>query len=382
MKGTVKKEGNRDILIELLRVIGCLIVVATHVSLDPVPGGNPDLDGLFLSGMVSNGVNIFWVILGCFLLTDKSPYLQRVKKSLIRVVLPVFLFSAFTFYFSDMIYNGQSLVESVSHSAAEYKFIFVEGLLKWKDAAPYGGHLWFMYVYFAVILFSPAVIGMGKVILKDNKSRLIGLAGIYLLLLANDVSQNGLLQLSYFSTGAVVGATFFVLLGGVLYQYKDKITGSIRWGMAGVLLFFGGNLVRAIVMYYGCRMWNLSKDLLLWYSSFAVIAVVGMFLMVFGFGGYIQWKAPIRNVILHMGKLSTYIYFIHALVVFYFIKINFTVRLAEKLATSWYGSVLYLIVAAASVFAVTFIISELIYWLWKALRKTAATFIKKTKQTE
>ncbi len=352
-------ESKRDLLVELLRIIGCIMVVGVHVRLKNESNGIPDVNRIFISSVLVDGVNLFWMILGFFLFTERLTYGQRIQKSLKRIVLPLFLYNCFTFYFADFLFGGQSLLESFKHTWGEYQYVFCEGILKWRDAFPYGGHLWFMYIYFAVIVCSPAICGMGKIILKDRRSQIIGFILLYLLLVVNDITCNGLLQLSYFSVNAVVGASFYILLGGILYHNKDKITRSIKFGTVGVALFVGTCLVRTLIYYYGAG----NDQIMLWYSSFGVPEMMGLCLMVFGFGGYINWGKISRKMMIHFGKMSMYIYFFHAFAVCYLIDHFVFARLEEKIARSWYGDVLYTCTATAMVIGIALVISEILYWL-------------------
>lgn len=357
MADTAVSKCKRDIGVELLRILGCLFVIAIHIKLNNTSNGVLDANRIFISAVLADGVNIFWMILGFFLVTEETPYLKRIKKALKRVVLPLFLYNAFTFYFSDFIFGGQTIGESMHHSWAEYKYVLCEGILKWRDAFPYAGHLWFMYIYFAVIVFSPALQGIGKIILKSDKSRAVALVILYGLLVVNDISANGLLQLSYFSTGAVAGASFYVLLGGLVYHYRDKIYGSVKCGIAGTVIFLFTCVARTAIRYYVCG----NDDILLWYSSFGVPAMVGFCFLVFGFGGRLQWKGFVRRLVLHLGKISTYVYFFHAFSIYYCMDQNILAWLEGKLARSWYGDLLYTVAATVLVAGMTLVISEAVY---------------------
>lgn len=355
----------RDIGVELLRIIGCLSVIAIHIKLSNTSNGILDTNRIFISAVLADGVNIFWIILGFFLLTEEIPYTKRINKALKRVVLPLFLYNAFTFYFSDYIFNGQTLLESIQHSWADYKYVLCEGILKWKDAFPYAGHLWFMYIYFAVIVCRPALQGIAKIILKSDKSRMIGLLILYGLLVINDISANGLLGLSYFSVGGIAGASFYVLLGSLIYQYREKIRGSIKYGVAGFVIFILACVARTLIRYYLCA----DDAILLWYSSFGVPTMIGLCFMIFGFGGLVEWKGLLRKVVLHLGKISTYVYFFHAFSIYFCLNRNILAGLEGKLARSWYGDILYTIVAMFLIAAMTLIISEVVYLLHCLLKR-------------
>lgn len=367
MEGKREAVGKRDIEVEVLRIIGCLLVIGSHVKLETTANGITDASRIIISAVLTNAVNVFWMIQGFFLFNDQISYPERIRKALKRVVLPLFLYNAFTFYFSDFIFNGQSLLDSISHPVDDYLYVLQNGILKWRDAFPYGGHLWFMYIYFGVIVISPMLQGMGKIILSTSKSRIVGMVVLYAMLIINDITGNELLQLSYFTTGAVVGASFYVLTGGVLYYYRNQINRSVKYGVLGFGLFAVACLSQAMIRYH-----YMSDDaILVWYKSFGIPSVIGICLMVFGFGGYLKWKDPARKIMIHLGKLSVYIYFLHAFVVYFYRDGKVFETLENQLAKSWCGDFLYTLLAIALVAVTTVVLSEAVYWMHQLLKKSA-----------
>ena len=65
-----KQRGQRDLPVEALRIIACLMVIATHVKPGMTLDGVPDFSRVLLTVLVGDGVCVFWCILGFFLLRD------------------------------------------------------------------------------------------------------------------------------------------------------------------------------------------------------------------------------------------------------------------------------------------------------------------------
>lgn len=57
----------RDVSIELVRIIACLIIVGVHTLLSAQINGSYSNRRIFLSCLFADGVAIFWMISGCFL---------------------------------------------------------------------------------------------------------------------------------------------------------------------------------------------------------------------------------------------------------------------------------------------------------------------------
>lgn len=71
----------RDINVELLRIIGCLIIVGVHTCLYQIVDDRADIGRTFISCLLADGVAIFWMITGFFLFSNKS-YIKVLKHAL------------------------------------------------------------------------------------------------------------------------------------------------------------------------------------------------------------------------------------------------------------------------------------------------------------
>ncbi|MFQ6866632.1 hypothetical protein [Blautia sp.] len=58
----------RDSAVELLRLLGCLIVIGVHTCLGAMVNGNYDFSRTFIACLLADGVAIFWFITGFFLI--------------------------------------------------------------------------------------------------------------------------------------------------------------------------------------------------------------------------------------------------------------------------------------------------------------------------
>ena len=169
-KTTVKQ---RDITVEILRIVGCLLVVGTHTKLDLYVNGQPDFSRVFIYAVLADGVNIFWLILGFFCFNSKLTYIQQLKQMAQRVLLPMVLFSAFCFYFGGWLLRGETLLQSMMHTGAEYLQLLTNGLMRWRPAIDYTGHLWFMLTYALVIVLMPVLKWLNRIIGTKRKVKII-----------------------------------------------------------------------------------------------------------------------------------------------------------------------------------------------------------------
>lgn len=373
-KTTIKQ---RDITVEILRIVGCLLVVGTHTKLDLYVNGQPDFSRVFIYAVLADGVNIFWLILGFFCFRSKLKYTQQLKQMAQRILLPMVLFSALCFYFGGWLIRGETLLQSVTHTDAEYVQLLTNGLLKWQPAIDYTGHLWFMFTYALIIVLMPALKWLNRVIGTKRKVISIVAVCIFVIFAVNDVLLNGLCHFSYYGTGALIPAVCLVFLGRFLYEEKSHVCRNWKWGSVGIVLFIAGNVIRTVIQYQCFLMPGAPSHLLQWYSGFGILSAVGIFLAVYGLGGYFKFGAKANKLICHFGKMTMYVYILHSLVLMLFYQKGVNLRIQSILGIRWYDEYLYLLLFGGAVGLVTLAIGEMVFGMQKLIVK----IVKTTKTT-
>lgn len=369
-KTTVKQ---RDITVEILRIVGCLLVVGTHTKLDLYVNGQPDFSRVFIYAVLADGVNIFWLILGFFCFNSKLTYVQQLKQMVLRILLPMVLFSAFCFYFGGWLIRGETLLQSVTHTGTEYLQLLANGLLRWRPAIDYTGHLWFMLTYALIIVLMPALKWLNRIIGTKRKVKIIIATCILVIFAVNDVLLNGFCHFSYYGIGALIPAVCLVFLGRFLYEEKARVNRNWKWGSAGVVLFVAGNVLRTVLQYRCFMMSGAPSHLLQWYTAFGILSAVGIFLAVYGLGGYFKFGAKANKLICHLGKLTMYVYILHSLVLMFFYQKGVNLRIQSILGIRWYDEYLYLLLFGGGVGLVTLVIGETIFWTQKLVVKIVKT---------
>lgn len=369
-KTTVKQ---RDIAVEILRIVGCLLVVGTHTKLDLYVNGQPDFSRVFIYAVLADGVNIFWMILGFFCFNSKLTYIQQLKQMVVRILLPMVLFSAFCFYFGGWLIRGETLLQSVTHTGTEYLQLLTNGLLRWRPAIDYTGHLWFMLTYALIIVLMPALKWLNRIIGTKRKVKIIIATCILVIFAVNDVLLNGFCHFSYYGIGALIPAVCLVFLGRFLYEEKARVNRNWKWGSAGVVLFIAGNVLRTVLQYRCFMMTGAPSHLLQWYTAFGILSAVGIFLSVYGLGGYFKFGAKANKWICHLGKLTMYVYILHSLVLMFFYQKGVNLRIQSILGIRWYDEYLYLLLFGGGVGLVTLVIGETIFWTQKLVVKIVKT---------
>lgn len=126
----------RDPAIEMARIIACLVVIGVHTYLGSSINGIYEFYRVMIACFLADGVAIFWLISGCFLF-KKSSYKKLLIHTAKNIILPMFIFSILSFYFSDWLIAGTSLKESIFHTREEYLSV-IKGILIWTNPVSYG----------------------------------------------------------------------------------------------------------------------------------------------------------------------------------------------------------------------------------------------------
>lgn len=209
----------RDPVVELARILGCLIVIGVHTCLNISVNGSYDKGKLFIALLFADGVAVFWVILGFFLF-NHSNYIKLLAKTARSILLPLLLFSMFLFYFNGWLIDGTSLSQSLTHAAKDYIDI-VQNLIRWNNFAPNAVQLWYLYAYLFLFFCFPILKSFADYLDADTKRQKIFVilsVGIFVM---NDISRNAMGPFSHHSFNAVIPAAIEALWGHILYRHRE-----------------------------------------------------------------------------------------------------------------------------------------------------------------
>lgn len=109
---TIKSEKKkRDASVDLIRIFACLMVIATHMSLQVLNKAYNRIDWsrLLEKSFLADGVPLFLMITGFFLANGRS-YKKIWKSTIMKVLLPSLIYILFTQVFYMFIINKQSII--------------------------------------------------------------------------------------------------------------------------------------------------------------------------------------------------------------------------------------------------------------------------------
>ena len=295
----------RDSGIELARIIGCLIVIALHISLADYYNDRYDLSRSYLKCILADGVAIFWLITGCFLFT-KNSYQKVLLRTAKTIAIPIALYSVFCLHFYDWISLGSSSYRFRFLAIQEY-WTHLNSALALEFTIPGTEHLWYCYAYILVILMFPILQAFALWMAEDAKREKWFCAITFLLLALNDYSQNRTLTFSHHGLTAAMPAAIEILWGSIIYRHKDDFRiKKVDIRLLGLPAFILLNLVRLYII----RATD-NKTVLFWYSGTGLLC--GIFIVMFStfISASMQRTSRLNTIINKVARHTFVIYLIH-----------------------------------------------------------------------
>ena len=118
---SIEEKGNKilqdnimiDPSIELLRIIGCICVIATHIKLElKVKNEFINFTRIIIGCLCADGVGIFWYIMGFFFF-KRIPYKKRLKILIKKIIIPLVITTFFYFYFINYNFNNIEILSYI-----------------------------------------------------------------------------------------------------------------------------------------------------------------------------------------------------------------------------------------------------------------------------
>lgn len=245
-----KAKSKRDASIELIRIVACMIVVLLHLSLNVFDEHHAQVDWsrLFEKCFLSEGVPIFYLILGFFLTNGRS-YKKIWKSTLKRVVIPVLIFVIFAQIFFMFILNKQPIEWCFKNAFINLNLRGIFRTILTGNVEHINSlcaHLWYIFSYLKITLWIPVLWLICK---EDQNSklarRMIIVFGV-LATIINDIQR--------FACLPIIGKVnafqmvdldiLYVLLGYELFVHKDKIKNNKKICVISAIAFAAINVIR------------------------------------------------------------------------------------------------------------------------------------------
>ena len=358
VKKGMRKYMKRDPAIEMARIIACLMVIGVHTCLSTSINGIYEFYRVVIACFIADGVAIFWLISGCFLF-NKSSYKKLVLHTVKNIIIPMCIFSIFSFYLSDWLIGGTTLKESIIHTKEEYLSI-LKGILVWTNPVNYGGHLWYLYAYLLVILIFPILKAFVTYLDSDIRYIKCFMLISFIFLILNDISGNKLAQFSHHSINALVPASLYTIWGHIIYKYRNHFVNK-KYAISFGVIFIGLNIIRASIQFRRYNAVEFNDSILYWFSSIGIVCSISVIIFCLSM---IKENKKNNSIIYKLASGTFLVYLVHPLVIAIIQKYDYQNKLYEycqrHIVMGWMSDVIYTFIIIGIVFILSFIISGII----------------------
>ncbi len=363
------KKKNRDIVVDFIRIIACLMVIGTHITLTTynIYEVQVDWSRLLTKCFLADGVGIFFLIIGFFIANGRN-YPNIVIHAIKKVILPSILLLIFADIFSKFLVNQATFMECIRNIGIQNVQDIIYCILKGnvREFVPSAIHLWYIFDYIKIILWFPIL----RCICQDCKEAKyarriaivlsIGSIGI------EEIQKFFTLSIGKIEIFSIIDAKLLlVLLGYEISCYKDTIKNNKKIGIVAFLCFIVVNSVRYKLEMQYMIVNHLVKEeaFINWDTLFGIISAVSLFIAVYTIE--INNKT-LSSIITWISGMTFGIYLIHYLVIAKIDLFKF-----EKISTIKF-EMLYMIVGIITIFFMSLVIC----WILKVLSDTVKSGIK------
>lgn len=299
---------NRDIDIDKIRALACYIVIAVHIDNLGV-GVSIDKSKALYSVLFGDGVALFFMLTGCFLFSNPS-FTKVLKKTFLKIVLPAFVVMVISYALFPWINNEINLIGCVRLLHVDWQEL-LSNILNWRTGEYRCEHLWYVFSYVQVILLFPLLKPLCSK--KEHWKYIAYIVGLDLagfLLLDIKVFVNLDLTPYFILSASVV----YILLGYLIYQYKDLIRNNKIVRLASGLTLVVVEIVRWILQLRLYAVDFTNKHYLFWNTGMAMIFSASLFLFLYSF--QLKNKA-LKVIVTQIADASLYIYLVHYAIILF-----------------------------------------------------------------
>ncbi len=367
-----KEKNKRDISVDIIRIIACMMVILTHLCLQVLNRAYNRIDWsrLLEKSFVTDGVPLFFLITGFFLVNGRS-YKKIWKNTIKKVLLPTLIFILFAQIFYMFITSKESFIWCLKNAVVNLNILGILKSIFTGDVTPINtlcAHLWYIFSYIKIIIWIPVL----WLVCKEDKNSKLARRMILIFAVISMIITDVQKFITLPSIGKIKVFNFidreliYVLLGYELFVHKDKIKNNKKICILSLIGFVLINFIRYkletqyMVINYFTDIVNRESFMEWRYTFINVLSSIFLFTFIYSFEIN---NTNLSKIIVWISDKTFGIYLIH-----YLILAKIDLYKFEKIE-KFYFEILYLIVGLI----VTFIASLLIVVI---IRKIKEVLIK------
>ena len=299
---------NRNANIELIRVVGCMLVIARHVFTAinfEAPG---ILKGLIYTFTI-NGVALFWLIMGFYLFNENYSFVKKIRATIVKIIVPSLILTFVSIYIFPWILGEMNFTESIFRNVGWRQILYF--LFVSSDEIKIVDHLWYIRSYVEVIFWSPLLWYICKEGKKEGAVRRYLIVFEFASILFENIqyllNQENIISTIIEINTPINDVILYVLLGYELSLWikneKNKVFSQYK-AFIGYLFFVLG----VAGLEFICKIRNLQREYYN-HSGVSLFVVATVFLFIFLYR--IKLNEKIRPLICFLGDKTFYMYLIH-----------------------------------------------------------------------
>ena len=358
-----KKE--RDVAIDLIRVVACIIVIATHMALTTynIYEVQVDWSRLFTKSFLADGVGLFFLITGFFLANGRS-YKRVIGNTFKKIVLPSFIVLVFAQVFYKFLINQETFMNCIRNFGMDNIKTIMSAILHGEvhQTIPVAAHLWYIFDYVKIMIIFPVL----QLLCKDEKENKLARRILMILAVLNifikDIQKFFVLSIGEIEVFSILDPKLLmVLLGYELYLQKDKIKNNRKCTIIGLVIFAVINIFRykAEMQYMIMNQIVKEEAFISWDTIFGVISTIALFIALYTLD--IKNKFLCKTIPL-LGSMTFGIYLVHFLIIAKIDLFKF-----EKISTVKF-EMLYMFLGTLIIFILSYFIVLIIKLILKLLK--------------
>lgn len=361
----------RDAGIELARVLACCIVIGVHTLLPVHVESGYDSTRVMLACLFADGVAIFWMLTGCFLF-QKEDYKAQLRRLGQKLGVPLLLL-----WCVWTILGNTLMPEYHYHWSLESIKLILSGY----NPMPGLEHTWYLFIYAFLILLLPLLTPFVKRMDENPRIERNFVIFAVLFFAVNDLVCNALGNFEHHAVNGVFPAAIEVLLGHILYRYRDKLAKATSILIA-VVAFLGLNLGRALVQFKRYTAGNTSDFALYWYTLTGVLCAFCVIILSVSVAKCLKLPehAGVSKAICGLGGLTFVIYLIHMPVVYCLDHYGFRAWLVGRIVgerNSTISELAYTLAIIVVVFAISCVLAALCRAIKRLMVHSIGSLIKR-----
>ena len=381
-------KSKRNVKVELLRVIACILVIWYHIRPLPLafkPTGELSETAIFFECICTVCVMTFFLITGFFIYDREGgiikSWLYFLKNFFIKIFPPFIIVSIICIVFHNYLISEASFMDCIHNFSFSRVCDMLLASLRSFSTDPLPGtaaHMWYIYAYFYIILVYPIT----RFIIKKlpECTTYIVLIIITIIMVLNDYNSFYGDSIYYMFFDIVKKPVYYSVVGYMLYHkiIKRFIDEKLELSDKNSIIINYKVLIIAIIMYVVtfillfktevryCLTTNNGYVYTSWLSLYSLILTIAFVLIIYDINIDLFVNDKIRKTILFLSGKTLGIYLIHYLVVVKLSSIGFQNEFTKRL-TNIVHHFLYYTIYSLIIFVISLAIVSICGFIKKLL---------------